>query len=100
MSRWFCKELLPTNPRSPAADDCFRPFVHGLSRPRNTRNTLKSQGLQTVEHKLSEWPTCHKPLGKPCGKHGRVVEYIPPVRPIMAEHIICEYHCSPCGAKA
>jgi transposase len=54
---------------------------------------------RVVEHKLIECPTCHNPLGKPCGKHSRVVEDIPPVKPEVTEHVIYEYNCSPCGTK-
>ena len=52
-----------------------------------------------VEHKLSECPTCHNPLGEPCGKHSQIVEDIPPVQPTVTQHIVYEYHCTPCGAK-
>jgi transposase len=54
---------------------------------------------RVVEHKLSECPTCQNPLGKPCGKHSRIVEDIPQVKPEVTEHIVYEYHCSPCGTK-
>jgi hypothetical protein len=54
---------------------------------------------QTVEHKLTECPDCHKALGAPCGKHSRIVEDIPPVRPVVTEHVVYEYHCGPCGKK-
>jgi transposase len=54
---------------------------------------------QTVEHKLTECPDCHNPLGAPCGKHTRIVEDIPPVRPTVTAHVTCEYYCSPCGKK-
>jgi transposase len=54
---------------------------------------------QTVEHKLTECPDCHNALGAPCGKHTRIVEDIPPVRPMATEHITYEYYCSPCGKK-
>ena len=36
---------------------------------------------RVVEHKLAECPTCHNPLGEPCGKHSQIVEDIPPVKP-------------------
>jgi len=52
-----------------------------------------------VEHKLSECPNCHNPLGKPCGKHSQIVEDIPPVTPTVTQHDIYEYNCSPCGTK-
>jgi transposase len=52
-----------------------------------------------IEHKLSECPTCHNPLGEPCGKHSRIVEDIPPVKPDVTEHVFYEYNCSPCGTK-
>jgi len=54
---------------------------------------------QTIEHKLSACPTCLSPLGEPCGKHTRIVEDIPPVKPVVTEHVIYEYHCSPCGTQ-
>jgi hypothetical protein len=54
---------------------------------------------QKVEHKLTECPDCKNPLGEPCGKHSRIVEDIPPVRPVVTEHVVYEYHCSPCGKK-
>ncbi len=55
---------------------------------------------RTVEHKLSECPQCGSTgLGKPCGKHSRIVEDIPPVQPTVTEHVIHEYYCSPCGTK-
>jgi transposase len=54
---------------------------------------------QTVEHTLTECPDCHNPLGAPCGKHTRIVEDIPPVRPTVTEHVTCENYCSPCGKK-
>ena len=54
---------------------------------------------QTVEHKLTECPDCHNPLGEPCGKHTRIVEDIPPVCPTATEHVVYEYHCGPCGKK-
>jgi len=54
---------------------------------------------RVVEHKLSECPTCHSPLGQPCGKHSRIVEDIPPVKPDITEHVFYEYNCSPCGTK-
>jgi transposase len=54
---------------------------------------------RVVEHKLTECPTCHNPLGKPCGKHSQIVEDIPPVKPEVTEHVIYEYKCSPCQAK-
>ena len=55
---------------------------------------------QTVEHTLSECPKCGSTkLGKPCGKHSRIVEDIPPVQPTVTEHVIYEYYCSPCGTK-
>lgn len=54
---------------------------------------------QTVEHKLTECPNCHNPVGAPCGKHTRIVEDIPPVRPTVTEHIVYEYNCSPCRTK-
>jgi transposase len=54
---------------------------------------------QTVEHKLTECPDCHNPLGAPCGMHTRIVEDIPPVRPTVTAHVTCEYYCSPCGKK-
>jgi len=54
---------------------------------------------RTVEHKLTECPDCHNSLGAPCGKHTRIVEDIPPVRPTATAHIAYEYYCSPCGKK-
>jgi transposase len=54
---------------------------------------------RTVEHKLSECPTCRNLLGEPCGNHSRIVEDIPPVQPVVTKHIIYEYNCPPCGAK-
>jgi transposase len=54
---------------------------------------------RVVEHKLTECPACHNPLGKPCGKHSRIVEDIPPVQPTVTEHVVYEYNCSPCGTK-
>jgi transposase len=54
---------------------------------------------QTVEHKLTECPDCHNSLGVPCGKHTRIVEDIPPVRPTVTEHVAYEYYCSPCRKK-
>lgn len=54
---------------------------------------------QTVEHKLTECPDCHNSLGAPCGKHTRIVEDIPPVRPTATAHVAYEYYCSPCGKK-
>ena len=54
---------------------------------------------QIVEHKLTECPKCHSPLGAPCGKHSRIVEDTPPVRPTATEHVVYEYHCGPCGKK-
>jgi hypothetical protein len=55
---------------------------------------------QTVEHTLSECPKCGSTeLGKPCGKHSRIIEDIPPVQPTVTEHVIYQYYCSPCGTK-
>lgn len=54
---------------------------------------------QIVEHKLTECPTCHNPLGEPCGKHSQIVEDIPPVQPTVTQHVIYEYRCSPCRTK-
>jgi transposase len=54
---------------------------------------------QVVEHKLTECPTCHNPLGQPCGEHTQIVEDIPPVHPTVTQHVIYEYNCSPCGTK-
>ena len=54
---------------------------------------------QKVEHKLTECPNCHKALGAPCGKRSRIVEDIPPVRPVVTEHVVYEYHCGSCGKK-
>lgn len=54
---------------------------------------------RVVEHKLTECPACHNPLGRPCSKHSRIVEDIPPVKPEVTEHVIYEYKCSPCGTK-
>jgi len=54
---------------------------------------------QVVEHKLSECPTCHNPLGEPCGKHSRIVEDVPPVQPTVTEHVFYEYQCPPCATK-
>jgi transposase len=54
---------------------------------------------QVVEHKLTECPNCHNPLGAPCGKHSQIVEDIPPVQPTVTRHEIYEYSCSPCGTK-
>jgi transposase len=55
---------------------------------------------QTIEHTLSQCPKCGSTgLGKPCGKHSRIVEDIPPVQPTVTEHVIYEYYCSPCGTK-
>ncbi len=54
---------------------------------------------RVVEHKLTECPTCHNPLGEPCGKHSQIVEDIPPVQPIITQHDVYEYNCSPCGTK-
>jgi transposase len=54
---------------------------------------------QIVEHKLTECPTCHNLLGEPCGKHSQIVEDIPPVQPTVTQHVIYEYHCSPCRTK-
>ena len=52
-----------------------------------------------IEHKLTECPTCHNPLGEPCGKHSQIVEDIPPVKPIVTQHDVYEYNCAPCGTK-
>lgn len=54
---------------------------------------------QVVEHKLTECPKCHNPLGAPCGKHSQIVEDVPPVKPTVTQHDIYEYNCSPCGTK-
>jgi transposase len=54
---------------------------------------------QVVEHRLTECPTCHNPLGEPCGKHSQIVEDIPPVKPTVTRHDVYEYECSPCGSK-
>jgi transposase len=54
---------------------------------------------QTVVHKLTECPNCHNSLGAPWGKHTRIVEDIPPVRPTATAHVAYEYYCSPCGKK-
>lgn len=52
---------------------------------------------QTVEHTLTECPTCQNRVGQPCGKHTRIVEDIPPVQPTVTEHVIYEYYCAPCA---
>lgn len=52
---------------------------------------------RTVEHTLAECPKCLNPVGEPCGKHTRIVEDIPPVRPTVTEHVVHEYYCDPCG---
>ncbi len=54
---------------------------------------------RTVEHKLSECPKCHNPVGEPCGAHTCITEDIPPVQPTVTKHVIYEYACSPCGTK-
>ena len=54
---------------------------------------------QIIEHKLTECPTCHNPLGEPCGQHSQIVEDIPPVQPVVTQHVIYEYQCSPCDTK-
>jgi transposase len=65
----------------------------GVCRP------VPAQIDRIVEHKLTECPACHNPLGEPCGKHSQIVEDIPPVKPEVTEHVIYEYKCSPCGTK-
>ena len=52
---------------------------------------------RTLEHTLTECPKCLNPLGEPCGKHSRIVEDIPPVKPEVIEHVVYEYECAPCG---
>jgi hypothetical protein len=55
---------------------------------------------QTVEHTLSQCPICGSTdLGKPCGKHIRIIEDIPPVQPTATEHVYYEYYCPPCDTK-
>jgi transposase len=63
------------------------------------RRSVPAQIDRIVEHKLTECPTCHNPLGEPCGKHSQIVEDMPPVRPEVTKHVIYEYKCSPCGTK-
>jgi len=64
-----------------------------------TRRSVPVHIDRTEEHKLTECPNCLNPLGEPCGKHTRIVEDIPPVRPTVTEHVIYEYDCAPCGTK-
>jgi len=55
---------------------------------------------QTIEHTLSKCPICGSTdLGKPCGKHIRIIEDIPPVQPKATEHVYYEYYCPPCDTK-
>ena len=63
------------------------------------RRSVPAHIDQIVEHTLAECPTCHNPLDEPCGKHSQIVEDIPPVRPTVTQHVIYEYHCTPCGTK-
>lgn len=98
-------------PESLSTPSAMQPAYSKPSPPKRRRRPGRKKGHpgacrpappridQTVEHKLSECPTCHYPLGKPCGKHSRIVEDIPPVQPTVTEHVIYEYNCSPCGTK-
>lgn len=54
---------------------------------------------RTVEHKLTVCPKCLTPVGEPVGKHSRIVEDIPPVKPTVTEHVVYEYACAPCGTS-
>jgi len=55
---------------------------------------------QTIEHTLAQCPICGATnLGKPCGKHIRIIEDIPPVQPTATEHVYYEYYCHPCDTK-
>jgi transposase len=63
------------------------------------RRTVPAHIDQTVEHKLTECPDCHNPLGEPCGRHTRIVEDTKPVLPAATEHVVYEYHCGRCGKK-
>jgi transposase len=89
---------------------CARVYIKPAARKRHRKPGRKNghPGIrratpvhidQTVEHKLTECPDCHKALGTPCGRHTRIVEDSPPVRPTVTEHVDYEYYCSPCGKK-
>jgi transposase len=100
----------PDKPGSLSTPSAMQPVYSKLPGSKRRRKPGRKKGHpgvrrpapvinQTVEHALSECPTCHEPLGKPCGKHSRIIEDIPPVQPTMTEHVIYEYYCSPCRAK-
>jgi hypothetical protein len=89
--------MQPVYIKPPARKRCRKPG-RKKGHP-GVRRTIPVHIDQTVEHKLAECPECHNPLGTPCGKHTRIIEDIPTVRPTTTEHISYDYYCSPCGKK-
>jgi len=105
------KTLQPDKPDSLSTPSGMRPVYSKPPARKRSRKPGRKSGHagvrraapvhidQTIEHKLTECPDCHNPLGTPCGKHTRIVEDIPPVCPVATEHVVYEYHCGPCGKK-
>jgi transposase len=105
------KTLQPDKPDSLSTPSGMRPVYSKPPARKRSRKPGRKSGHtgvrraapvhidQTIEHKLTKCPDCHNPLGTPCGKHTRIVEDIPPVRPVVTEHVVYEYHCGPCGKK-
>jgi transposase len=105
------KTLQPDKPDLLSTPSGMRPVYSKPPAPKRARKPGRKNGHpgvkrtvpvhidQTVEHKLTECPDCHSPLGEPCGKHSRIVEDVPPVHPVVTEHVVYEYHCGPCGKK-
>lgn len=104
------KAQLPASPASLSTPSAMRPAYSKPPARKRRRKPGRKNGHpgacrpapvhidRTVEHKLTECPKCLNPLGEPCGKHTRIVEDIPPVRPTVTEHVVYEYECAPCGA--
>ena len=105
------KAQLPAVPASLSTPSAMRPAYSKPPARKRRRKPGRKNGHpgacrpapvhidRTVEHKLTECPKCLSPVGEPCGRHTRIVEDIPPVRPTVTEHVVYEYECAPCGGK-
>ena len=102
----------PANNGSLSTPSAMQPAYSKPSAPKRRRKPGRKKGHpgacrpapvridQTVEHTLSQCPICGSTeLGKPCGKHIRIIEDIPPVQPVATEHVYYEYYCPPCDTK-
>jgi len=60
----------------------------GRSRPRHID--------QSVIHRLTHCPDCRTPVQRPVRVYRRVIEDLPPVEPIVTEHVVKGYWCPTC----